>query len=603
MENGNVKPKKGLWGVIDRIVAPLRLEWPFFVFAILLLRPAVFHNAYFEDLVSPYSGGMLVYLADLLTTLSFAAVATYIVAYSGRWAKQGAYLFLWALFLMSLFLSLVFDRKINMLTIQQIIETNTAESKEFISVFALSRGGVGALVAAVLFFVAIIVVEKNKERIEAFVSRIVAKWLKNALAPLLIVAILMGFLPLSKSGYYRDKILQNYPLNTVTCLIYSLYGFKEESDKMSRVDQWVERVARETVGTDEVDDSLCVIYVLGESFIKSHAQVYGYRLPTTPRLKAELDSGNLFAFTDAVSPYCSTNEMLKSTFFMNSSNEGEDWSDYPFFPQLFRKAGFFVNMCDNQTPTATPDDFDKAFRLLLHKKSLSKNSYSAVTPIRHAYDLDNILEFEDINRNNHPPRALLIFHLMGQHIYASERFPHVEPFVKFTEDDYPKTAPYLDVRHRRLMADWDNATLYNDSVVAHLIDVYRKENALLVYFSDHGEEVYDYRDCYGRHEPEKGMVGEWAHCVFDVPFFVWCSDEYKRRHPERVARIAAAVDVPFSTDCVPHMVVGLSGLSTPYYRPHLDVTNPQFAPVTRYIHSSDGRRFNYAEAVGKEKRR
>lgn len=70
-----------------------------------------------------------------------------------------------------------------------------------------------------------------------------------------------------------------------------------------------------------------------------------------------------------------------------------------------------------------------------------------------------------------------------------------------------------------------------------------------------------------------------------------------------MARIAAAVDVPFSTDCVPHMVVGLSGLSTPYYRPHLDVTNPQFAPVTRYIHSSDGRRFNYAEAVGKEKRR
>lgn len=594
-----------IWSILRTLILPLRREWPFFIFAIILLRPAIFHNVYFEIIGDWFLGQNdatwkthVIYWLDFATTVTFSAIFTYIVAFSGKVVKQGSYILMLCLFLISLFLSLVLDRKINLLTLQQIFETNNSESKEFLSVFALSKGGIASLLLTLFFYAVFTAVEKYRERIESHFRKLSCHWIKMAVSAVLLLTILAGAVPLFRSGFYRDKMVRNYPVNTLTRMGYSLYGFKEESDKMGRMERIVESVAMETFDVKEVDDSIAVIYILGESFIKSHAQIYGYRLPTTPRLVAEKERGNLFAFSDAVSPYCSTTEMLKGTFFMNSSNHAEEWCDYPFFPQIFRQAGFFVNMCDNQTPSATEEDFEKSGRLLLHNRTIAKNCYSAVTPIRHQYDLDNILEFEEINKANTPARSLLIFHLMGQHVYASERYPHVEPFNRFSAVDYPQSTSYLDINHRQLIAHWDNATLYNDSVVAHIIDTYRDKNAVMVYFSDHGEEVYDYRDCYGRHEPERKRVAEWAHCVFDVPFFVWCSDEYKRRHPDIVKRIIRATGRRYSTDLVSNTIISLVGIRTPYYRDRHDVLSDAYVSPRRFIHSSDGQVFDYDAVTG-----
>ena len=589
-----------IWSVIRKLVLPLRKEWPFFLFAIILLRPALFHNVYFEMIGDWFSGeegpfwrSHLIYFADFATTVTFAAIFTYIVAFSGKVVKQGSYILMLCLFLVSLFLALVLDRKLNLLTLQQIFETNNSESKEFLSVFALSKGGITSILLTIFFYALLTIVEKYRDRIESAFHRFSKGWIKKTVSVIVLMTILLGVVPLFRAGFYHDKMLRNYPVNTLTRMGYSIYGFKEEADKMNNMEQMLERLSGETFDVKEVDDSIAVIYILGESFIKSHAQIYGYRLPTTPRLLAEKERGNLFAFTDAVSPYCSTTEMLKNSFFMNSSNDNEEWSNCPFFPQIFRQAGFFVNMCDNQTPSATEEDFEKSGRLLLHNKSIIKNSYSSVTPIRHQYDLDNIVEFEEINSANHPARSLMMFHLMGQHVYASERYPHVEPFNCFTAADYPKSAPYLDEEHRQLIAHWDNATVYNDSVVAHIIDAYRDKNAVLVYFSDHGEEVYDYRDRYGRHEPDRKRVAEWAHCVFDVPFFVWCSDEYKRRHPDIVKEIKRAEVRRYTTDLVPNTMLRLAGIKSQYYRSRYDVLSKDYVAPRRYIHSSDGQIFDY----------
>ena len=67
---------------------------------------------------------------------------------------------------------------------------------------------------------------------------------------------------------------------------------------------------------------------------------------------------------------------------------------------------------------------------------------------------------------------------------------------------------------------YDNAVLYNDHVVHELIDILKKSkinNSSLVYFSDHGEEVYDVHDhqFQGRNEAHP-TIGMYA-----VPFFFW----------------------------------------------------------------------------------
>ena len=73
-----------------------------------------------------------------------------------------------------------------------------------------------------------------------------------------------------------------------------------------------------------VDDSLNVVYVIGESYIKCHSQLYGYYLPTTPNLYQEKKKGNLFVFDNVVSPFNRTTLTMKNTLCCNSlRNHGE----------------------------------------------------------------------------------------------------------------------------------------------------------------------------------------------------------------------------------------------------------------------------------------
>ena len=54
------------------------------------------------------------------------------------------------------------------------------------------------------------------------------------------------------------------------------------------------------------------------------------------------------------------------------------------------------------------------------------------------------------------------------------------------------------------MAHYDNATRWNDEVVDRILSNFANEDAVVVYFSDHGEEVYDGSiSLYGRIHDEQ----------------------------------------------------------------------------------------------------
>ena len=62
--------------------------------------------------------------------------------------------------------------------------------------------------------------------------------------------------------------------------------------------------------------------------------------------------------------------------------------------------------------------------------------------------------------------------------------------------------------------------------MGHIIDLFRNKNAVMVYLSDHGEEIYDYRDSKGRKAADKANLKEWLNGLLEIPFLVWCSDIY-----------------------------------------------------------------------------
>ena len=133
---------------------------------------------------------------------------------------------------------------------------------------------------------------------------------------------------------------------------------------------------------------------------------------------------------------------------------------------------------------------------------------------------------------------------MGQHVAYRNRFPAEAGY--FTADSIPEysTSGLRRSRdERRIVADYDNAVRYNDRVVGEILDRCRTRDAVVVYLSDHGEEVFDYAHRNGRIH-DATLSPDCCRHQYEIPFMIWMSDRYRAARPELAAAIARAVDRP-----------------------------------------------------------
>ncbi len=134
-------------------------------------------------------------------------------------------------------------------------------------------------------------------------------------------------------------------------------------------------------GIDEVSVDSCdftspnIVLVIGESYNRHHAQLYGYEKKTTPRQVRRERRGELIKMKDAVSPWNLTSYVFKHLFSMYAVGDKGDWCDYPLFPELFRRAGYHVTFITNQyLPKAKEAvyDFSGGFFLKLAHRLFSR---------------------------------------------------------------------------------------------------------------------------------------------------------------------------------------------------------------------------------------
>jgi len=103
------------------------------------------------------------------------------------------------------------------------------------------------------------------------------------------------------------------------------------------------------------------------------------------------------------------------------------------------------------------------------------------------------------------------------------RYP--EQYNHFNNQDGTQSA--LSADKMQLINEYDNAVRYNDHVVYELIHRLQgstqKQQSLLVYFSDHGEDVYDTKPFtfQGRNE------GKPTYPMYAIPFIVWHSPNWQ----------------------------------------------------------------------------
>lgn len=110
-------------------------------------------------------------------------------------------------------------------------------------------------------------------------------------------------------------------------------------------------------------------------------------------------------------------------------------------------------------------------------------------------------------------------------------------------------------------------------IVDEIIRRFEDKNAIVIYISDHGEEVYDEADFFGH---------AWSvtRNMAEIPFIIWTSDKFSHEYPELESRIASSIHRPYMTDDMIHTLLDIMSIETPEYDPARSVINPSF-DITR----------------------
>lgn len=318
--------------------------------------------------------------------------------------------------------------------------------------------------------------------------------------------------------------------------------------------------------------------VIGESFNKYHSSLYGYSHNTNPNLLEERRKGNLYVFTNAISPYNMTSSVIKNVFSTNSIMNKEYWYNKPVFIVLFKNLGYKVFFWDNQKSDIKGGAVDFSLNSFLYNDKVANLSYNFVNNKVYKYDGDLFSDFcLNAKLGN---RNLVIFHLMGQHFSVSDRYPKNKGFDIFNIDSINKRT--FGVSAKSYISYYDNATIYNDYVLEKIINKFRNRNSILFYFSDHGEEVYDYRNMVGRtHESKK--TKEILKYQYEIPFMIWCSNSYIDQHKNFMKKLVRSLNKPYMIDNLSHLLFDVGNVSTPYYKSSCDIISNNYKCLPRIV--------------------
>ena len=312
-----------------------------------------------------------------------------------------------------------------------------------------------------------------------------------------------------------------------------------------------------------------LVLVIGESTNRQRMSLYGYTRPTTPRLNQMRDE--LLVFNDVISPRPYTIESLEQVLTFADQTHPDDYLTRPTLMNLMNQAGyqsFWITNQQTQTKRNT--------MLLSFSQQTDHQTYLNNNRVQNAsqYDGAVLAPFENALSESGSPRFIVV-HLLGTHRKYQYRFP--ESYRHFVgPDGVPEWVPKDRIEDYNA---YDNAVLYNDYVVSKLIHILKQRapNSALVYFSDHGEEVYDSADRHFSGRNEKAPTP----AMYTVPFITWLSPEWSKQVD--LGRLKDALDRPYSLSDFIYSWADLAQIHFSEFEPCRSLYHPDFVPGTRWI--------------------
>ena len=511
-----------------------------------------------------------------------------------RWIRAFLYIIAYCTSLIDLFCWVKFQSTLNPSMLLLVGETDEREATEFFSSYFTSDlifSSVGLLLLVMLIHILTTFLKKVKQPPAISYKVAVAKQIINHSHHILggVCLVFLGW-AIESSAHNKKEMVQMFSLDTIGSVEHELttsdcaqfylpvyrLAFSIFSNELAsqQVDRLIE--AKDKMSVDSCSfKSPNIVLIIGESYGKLHSQQYGYFMPTTPRQIKREKSGLLVPFNDVVAPWNLTSFVFKNVFSLHVVGEKGEWCDYPLFPSLFRKAGYHVTFITNQfLPKAKQAVYDFSGGFFLNHPELSEAMFDSRNQQLYRFDRGLLDDYDKNQQQHNTDHNLIIFHLLGQHVKYNQRFPIDRRHFK--AEDYEKKRADLDGKQRNVLADYDNAVLYNDSIVDAIISRFEDKEAIIIYMPDHGEECYEGNRGFICRNHSAAIDYDLAHYEFEIPFWIFCSYKYAAKHPDIYKEIIGAKNRRFMTDALPHMLLYLAGIHTKDYHAEYNILSPQY---------------------------
>lgn len=477
--------------------------------------------------------------------------------------------------------------------IKLLIETHKREVKEFAtSALAMPETWMAiaalAVVYAVVFAVPVLLkkVIKGKAKIVVFaVIALLTVWSGIRQVPSYVKLGKCVSAP-GMSEFADVEVHLNTPFVRFT------YGLAFNVVSARELDVLVKSVEKTKVEGCSFRSKL-IVMIIGESFSKYHNQLYvpDY-LPTMPHLMKMKEDSILFTYNDVVTTSNLTSNVFKSMFTTWDATCQDDWTQHTLFPAVFRKAGYNVHYVTNQYVSSDTKATTSAIGgTIFNQPQLAEMQFTSRNAEKTQYDETLIKEIPSMKELEETP-TLLIFHVEGQHVQYRDRFP--KEFAKFKPEE--SNAKFGGDLGDQITADYNNATLYNDYVVDSVLSMFKDKDAIAIYFSDHGEEVFDWRDKFERTSDMSEGVARYQ---YEVPFMFILPEKYKASHPDIAEAVVRYRDRRFITSNICHLLFYLAGIDTKEYKEELNLLSPKYNNDYPRIIRGD---VDYDEVVGNKKK-
>ena len=313
-----------------------------------------------------------------------------------------------------------------------------------------------------------------------------------------------------------------------------------------------------------VQEEELFVIVVGESTNKKHFNLYGdYQRETTPLLN-EIKN-ELSVFKNVISPHTYTIASLSKVLTLGNYENPEKIFQGSVL-QLFNQADFQTYWISNQKPIGMMDTH-------ITKIGMGANKFIFLNT-KHTNDntnFDNALlkPFnEAINENG--AKKIIFLHLLGTHMDYKMRY--------HKNDEYFKGIPSSEFKSKKaysMINAYDNAVRYNDKLLREIIEIVKNQqmNSYVLFFSDHGQEVYDDANFFG-HTIDQNTTKN----MFEIPMFLWTSEKYNKH---KIFNFNP--DIKYMTDDLIHSIADISGIKSNEIDSTRSIFNESFKERKRII--------------------